>query len=65
MAAVMQRFAEDGRMSSILETDDVRLPAIASYLSQGFIPHYTESDHQLRWSKVFEELAKGRRNKGK
>jgi mycothiol synthase len=61
MAAVLRRFAADSRKSSILETDDVRLPAIASYLGQGFIPHYTDPDHEDRWSRVFEQLAQSRR----
>lgn len=64
MARVMRRFAADGRASSILETDDVRLPAITSYLGQGYIPHYTDPDHEERWSKVFEQLAQARRTKG-
>lgn len=62
MAKVMRRFAADGRKSSILETDDVRLPAIASYLGQGFVPHYLDPDHEERWSRVFEQLANGRRS---
>lgn len=57
MAKVLDSFAADGRPSAILETDDPRLPAIASYLGQGFIPHYTEPDHALRWSRVFAALA--------
>lgn len=61
MTAVMRRFAEDGRLSSILETDDFRLPAIGSYLGQGFVPHYTDVDHEDRWSRVFQELARLRR----
>lgn len=64
MTRVLRRFAEDGRDFSILETDDFRLPAIASYLGQGFVPHYTDGDHELRWSKVFEHLAQGRRIAG-
>ncbi len=65
MTRVMRRFEADGRAFSILETDDFRLPAIASYLGQGFIPHYTDADHEVRWSKVFEQLAQGRRNAGR
>jgi mycothiol synthase len=61
MAAAMRRFAADGRKTSILETDDVRLPAIALYLGQGFIPHYTDPDHEDRWSAVFTQLAAARR----
>lgn len=64
MARVMRRFFADGRAFAILETDDFRLPAIASYLGQGFIPHYTDPDHEERWSKVFEQLAQGRRTAG-
>ncbi len=64
MARVMRRFLSDGRTFSILETDDFRLPAIASYLGQGFIPYYTDSDHEERWSRVFEQLAHGRRTSG-
>lgn len=61
MATVLQRFSADGRHSAILETDDYRLPAIASYLGQGFIPHYVDSDHEDRWSLVFQQLANGRK----
>jgi len=64
MAKVIRRFFADGRTFSILETDDFRLPAIASYLGQGFIPHYIDPDHEGRWSKVFEQLAQGRRTAG-
>ena len=66
MDAVLRRFEADGRMSAILETDDVRLPAITSYLGQGFIPNYSDVDHGDRWSNVFATLALARRNlKGK
>lgn len=60
MAEVLRAFADDGRTSAILETDDPRLPAITSYLGQGFVPHYTESDHLLRWSRVFVAMAQHR-----
>jgi len=54
---VMERRRAEGRTSSILETDDFRLPAITSYLGQGFIPQYLDPDHAERWSKIFEVLA--------
>ncbi len=60
MDEVLAAFAAAGRASAILETDDPRLPAIASYLGQGFVPHYTDADHQLRWSRVFASLAQHR-----
>ena len=62
MARVLQRFTDDGKPFAILETDDIRLPALASYLGQGFIPIYTEPDHEERWSRVFEALAQSRRS---
>lgn len=61
MARVLREFIADGRQSAILETDDFRLPAIASYLGQGFVPQYPEPDHEPRWSKIFEILAQSRR----
>lgn len=61
MARVLREFIADGRASAVLETDDFRLPAIASYLGQGFVPQYPEPDHEVRWSKIFEQLANARR----
>ncbi len=43
MGAVEDRFRADGRPVAMLETDDVRLPAIAAYLRRGYVPQYTES----------------------
>jgi mycothiol synthase len=61
MDRVQRHFLADGRNFSILETDDFRLPAIASYLGQGFVPQYADLDHEDRWSRVFEQLALFRR----
>jgi GNAT superfamily N-acetyltransferase len=63
MGAVLNRFTEDGRNSAILETDDFRLPAISSYLGQGFIPAYADADHEDRWSSVFTNLSLSRRER--
>lgn len=63
MAAVQQRFETDGKPVAVLETDDHRLPAIAAYLRLGYIPQYTEADHEGRWSMIFTQLAEGRRGK--
>ena len=49
--------------SPFLETDDHRLPAIAAYLRLGYVPQYTEADHEGRWSAIFTQLADGRRGK--
>jgi mycothiol synthase len=63
MAAVQQQFDADGKPVAFLETDDQRLPAIAAYLRLGYVPQYTEGDHEARWSKIFTQLAEGRRGK--
>jgi GNAT superfamily N-acetyltransferase len=63
MAAVHRQFLEDGRSIAFLETDDHRLPAIAAYLRLGYVPQYTETDHEGRWSAIFTTLAEGRRGK--
>jgi mycothiol synthase len=47
----------------VLETDDPRLPAIASYLGMGFVPLYAAPDHETRWSAVFAQLAVAWRKK--
>jgi mycothiol synthase len=63
MAAVHRQFLADGRTIAFLETDDHRLPAISAYLRLGYVPQYTEADHEARWSAVFTTLANGRRSK--
>jgi GNAT superfamily N-acetyltransferase len=63
MAAVHRQFLADGRTIAFLETDDHRLPAISAYLRLGYVPQYTEADHEARWSAVFTALANGRRSK--
>jgi len=63
MNAVLARFGADGLAAAVLETDDARLPAITSYLAQGFVPQYPDADHQGRWSAVFAAQAAWRQNK--
>lgn len=63
MAAVHRQFVDDGRSIAFLETDDHRLPAISAYLRLGYVPQYTEPDHEARWSTIFTTLAEGRRGK--
>ena len=63
MAAVMGRFVTDGFDTAILETDDPRLPAITSYLAQGYVPQYPDADHEVRWSAVFAALSDWRHGK--
>ena len=63
MNAVLARFVADGLTAAVLETDDVRLPAITSYLAQGYVPQYPEAGHEGRWSAVFAALAAWRQGK--
>lgn len=63
MDAVQTQFETDSRPVAFLETDDQRLPAIAAYLRLGYVPQYTESDHEARWSAIFSQLAEGRKEK--
>lgn len=60
LACVLREFEARG-LPAILQTDDERLPAIAAYLRDGFIPAYLDTDHQLRWSAVFTQLAEWHR----
>lgn len=54
--AVVEHFRSAGLTQVVLETDDERLPAIATYLGMGFVPEYLDADHQVRWSQVFSAL---------
>ena len=49
-----------GPRDVVLETDDHRLPAIATYLGLGFAPEYRDPSHPARWAAVFRALAAGR-----
>ena len=53
---VLEFFARRGYESVTLSTDDVRLPAIALYLSLGFAPDMTRDDMPGRWEKIMRRL---------
>ena len=53
---VLEFFARRGYESVTLSTDDVRLAAIALYLSLGFAPDMTREDMPGRWKKVMRQL---------
>jgi mycothiol synthase len=53
---VLGFFARRGYESVTLLTDDVRLPAIALYLSLGFAPDMTREDMPGRWEQVRRQL---------
>jgi mycothiol synthase len=57
--AVLHDFAARQLADSVLETDDWRLPAIATYLKCGYVPELREAAHHDRWQKVKESLRPG------
>jgi mycothiol synthase len=63
MARLLQDFCDRGYQSSILETDDQRLPAIKVYLRHGFLPVYEvkREDHRARWTAIFQAILTSRR----
>jgi mycothiol synthase len=63
MARLLQDFRERGYGSSILETDDFRLPAIKVYLRHGFLPVYDVKGEDLRprWTAIFQSILATRR----
>jgi predicted dehydrogenase/ribosomal protein S18 acetylase RimI-like enzyme len=60
-AAVLAFGRAEGHRDAVLETDDHRLPAIATYLGLGFAPEYRDPGHPARWAAIFRHLASSRR----
>ncbi len=56
-AAVIAFGRAAGPRDAVLETDDHRLPAVATYLGLGFAPEYRHPGHPERWAAVFRQLA--------
>jgi mycothiol synthase len=56
VVSVLRRLREVGLASAMLETDDVRLPAIRLYLALGFRPELTHDSYAERWRQVRREL---------
>jgi mycothiol synthase len=55
--AVLHDFAGRGGLAdSVLETDDHRLPAIATYLRCGYVPKLREPTDEARWDAVRQAL---------
>jgi mycothiol synthase len=54
--AVLRRFATEGLRSAVLETQDFRLAAIATYLDLGFEPVPRDGAQERRWRTVFDAL---------
>jgi mycothiol synthase len=58
--AVLYDFARRGLADSVLETDDWRLPAIATYLKCGYVPELREPVDADRWQVVRAALSSAR-----
>ena len=56
--AALHSLAARGYRSTVLSTDDERLPAIRLYLSIGFEPVMTDPSHPARWAAVRAQLKK-------
>ena len=55
-AEVMHKLFQNGYRSFTLLTDDVRIPAIKTYLNLGWKPWLYEPDMEERWQKIAGEL---------
>ncbi|MDP4133794.1 MAG: GNAT family N-acetyltransferase [Bacillota bacterium] len=58
--AALYSLAQRGYKSTVLSTDDSRIPAISMYLSLGFEPLYTHESHKERWDNVMKEINKNK-----
>ena len=59
--AALHSLAARGYESTVLSTDDERIPALKLYLSLGFEPLMTHESHPERWEKVFKEIEKAKK----
>jgi mycothiol synthase len=58
--AALLHMRERGCREAVLDTDDLRLPAIRMYLGLGFVPEMVGADHAERWRAIFAELGAAR-----
>jgi mycothiol synthase len=58
--AALNHMRDRACLKAVLDTDDFRLPAIATYLALGFVPDMLEADHAERWRAIFAELGAAR-----
>jgi mycothiol synthase len=58
--AALNHMRERGCLKAVLDTDDFRLPAIATYLALSFVPDMLEADYVERWRAIFAELGAAR-----
>jgi predicted dehydrogenase/GNAT superfamily N-acetyltransferase len=55
-AAVLRRYVQAGYQEIYLRTDDFRLPALKTYLKQGWEPLYFCDGMKERWAAVFDKI---------
>ncbi|HXH35694.1 MAG TPA: GNAT family N-acetyltransferase [Plantibacter sp.] len=60
-ARCMQGFAERGLSTTVLETDDFRIPAVITYLRLGFVPTYRSDTERSAWSALLPTLFAAKR----
>jgi mycothiol synthase len=51
--AALYQMKNEGKLASILETDDFRLPAIKTYLKLGYKPLLIHENQGARWDRIF------------
>lgn len=56
--AALHQMKREGRASSVLNTDDFRIPAIKTYIKLGFLPHITHESHEERWEKILTQIGR-------
>ncbi|MBW3622150.1 MAG: GNAT family N-acetyltransferase [Armatimonadetes bacterium] len=58
----LHRFRVEGKRKVYLDTDEPRIPAIATYLSLGFQPDLRLATHREMWERVQAVMAERRRS---
>ncbi|MDD5603489.1 MAG: GNAT family N-acetyltransferase [Eubacteriales bacterium] len=56
--AALYRMREEGRIRSVLRTDDFRLPAVKTYLRLGYEPILIDESQESRWRDVFAAIGR-------
>jgi mycothiol synthase len=54
--AALHQLVREGMHHAVLQTDDDRLPAIATYLKLGFAPYLIDANQAERWGNIYQDL---------
>lgn len=54
----LHRFRKEGKQKAYLDTDEPRLPAVATYLSLGFQPDLRRPEDQATWERIQEAMSR-------